>query len=155
MRKKVYTTDQRKSLFKRNESGFTLIELIIVIAILAVIAAIAVPNLLNSIVEARKRTDVNNAQLIADTIARVYASNDAYAGVEVGYVSGTESPIAFGSANSILDNARVLFQSNPKVKYGNLAGNDFFVSVNSTGFIKVYAGSAVASEVFPNAESPY
>lgn len=56
---------------KRKESGFTLIELMIVIAIIAIIASIAIPNLMSS------RMSANEAAAIA-TLRNLHSAQDQY-----------------------------------------------------------------------------
>jgi type IV pilus assembly protein PilA len=54
--------------FKKNQKGFTLVELIVVIAILGVLAALIVPRILGNVDEATKEREIANARTIASEI---------------------------------------------------------------------------------------
>ncbi len=49
---------------QKNTTGFTLVEIMIVVAIIGLLAAIAVPNFVNARSEARQNTCINNLRLI-------------------------------------------------------------------------------------------
>lgn len=57
---------------KRNNQGFSLIELIIVVAILAVLVGILAPQFLKYVERAKRVKDVNTAVEIRDAFSRVY-----------------------------------------------------------------------------------
>lgn len=62
----------------RKKSGFTLIELIVVIAIIGILASIAYPSYQNSVLKSR-RTDGKNALMSAAGIQEsYYSSNNSY-----------------------------------------------------------------------------
>lgn len=56
----------------KDERGFTLIELIVVIAILGILAAIAVPRVTTSLSNAKANADIANAQIIGQAAERYY-----------------------------------------------------------------------------------
>ncbi|HAA64640.1 MAG TPA: prepilin-type cleavage/methylation domain-containing protein [Thermoanaerobacter sp.] len=60
----------------KDERGFTLIELIVVIAILGVLAAIAVPRVTTSLANARVKADEANVKILQNAIERYYVEHD-------------------------------------------------------------------------------
>lgn len=54
----------------KDENGFTLVELIVVIAILGILAAIAVPRFTGTLNQSKNNADKASAQIIADAAAR-------------------------------------------------------------------------------------
>jgi len=55
--------------FQKNEKGFTLVELVVVIAILALLAALLVPRIMGNVEDARASREVANARTIASEIS--------------------------------------------------------------------------------------
>ena len=79
---------------KKNNKGFTLVELIVVLVILAILAAILVPTLLGYINRARSEKDFSTAQTV-----RVAAQ----AAIDQAYGDGKIPGVASGSATKIED----------------------------------------------------
>ncbi len=52
----------------RNEEGFTLVELIVVIAIMAVLAALLIPRIMGNVADATRQTEITTAQTLASEI---------------------------------------------------------------------------------------
>jgi prepilin-type N-terminal cleavage/methylation domain-containing protein len=66
----------------RNEQGFSLIELLIVVAIIAIIAAIAVPSMLTARMAANESGAIQGCRTIGSAeIAYAAVNNQAYAGI--------------------------------------------------------------------------
>ncbi len=63
---------------KKNETGFTLIELMIVVAIIGILAAIAIPNYLNYQCKAKQAEAKSNLGAIRTMEEAYFAANDAY-----------------------------------------------------------------------------
>lgn len=63
-------------LKKRKKSGFTLIEMVVVIAIVVIVAAIAIPQALKAVNKAKASTDVANARTYAGEIMNKVANGD-------------------------------------------------------------------------------
>jgi type IV pilus assembly protein PilE len=83
----------------RQESGFTLVELVVAMLIASVLAAIAIPSYSNYVRKAR-RTDVKTALLdLASLEERYFTNNNVYTGdsASLGYAAGNNWPIAIGS----------------------------------------------------------
>ena len=55
-------------VMKKDNKGFSLIELVIVIAIMAVLVALIAPNLTKYLGQSKRNTDLNNASELADMI---------------------------------------------------------------------------------------
>lgn len=62
---------------KRNQKGFSLVELIIVIAIMAVLIGLLAPQYLKFVSRAKVNTDIQNAVSIADAVNAAIIDNGA------------------------------------------------------------------------------
>jgi prepilin-type N-terminal cleavage/methylation domain-containing protein len=96
-------------MFKRNQEGFTLIELMIVIAIIGILAAIAIPNFIeyrNKSYCSRAESDANSiASALTDYFAipthTVLPTGDAAAAPLIVKMSGTNTGTVGGTITAI------------------------------------------------------
>jgi general secretion pathway protein G len=63
---------------RTRRSGFTLIELVVVVLILGIIAAIAAPKMFNVAGDARLNSTKQSLQVVRDAIELYYSQNNAY-----------------------------------------------------------------------------
>lgn len=66
--------------YKKNDKGFSLIELIIVVAIMAVLVAIIAPNLTRYLKKSKYNTDLHNADELANVIQTCVTDYEAFTG---------------------------------------------------------------------------
>jgi len=79
---------------KKNQKGFTLVEIIVVLVILAILAAAAIPTMLGFVQDARNRTEIANARA-AFVAAQSIATED--------FVTGRATPRLTSGTNEVTD----------------------------------------------------
>lgn len=136
---------------KKNNKGFSLVELIIVIAIMAILAGALAPALIKYINKSRRSTDVSNGDIIRSAIQEALTDENAMNDFLTAYTSGTASgdiPTLAGSAGSFGTELTSILGSNiPKSKYFD-KGNDFTadIDVNTNSVIIKAKGTQVSPE---------
>lgn len=131
---------------RRNNKGFSLVELIIVIAIMAILAGILAPQFIKYIKKSRVSTDIQNAQQIATAISAEYADAGEETTVDFVVINDTTGDAGWkkGTADSDKNRAlKVVLGGVPKVKAES--GKAFAYSVETGGAVKVSVVKADAT----------
>jgi type IV pilus assembly protein PilE len=123
----------RSYRYKKNQAGFTLIELMIVVVIVGILASVAIPSYTSYITDARRQGAVQEMLKIASSQEQHFMDNKAYASslVDLGYVAGTVGMDVSGAIVGATDASAVY---------------NFTISstTNSTsGIIRAYTVSAI------------
>lgn len=115
------------SKIKKNEKGFTLMEMLIVVAIIAVLVAIAIPTFTSSLNKAKVATDQANIRAgYASVMLQVLESD----------LDGAANPVAAGTAYTL--------QKDGSVKLSTAADQNAYLTVGKTDSAEV-AGQAIAN----------
>lgn len=142
---------------KKNNKGFSLVELIIVIAIMAILAGALAPALIKYINKSRRSTDVQNADSLRTALQTALSDPDA-ADANAASNNQVQSAATITSSAtdaflkevySIVGNASLKTKYAPKG--GPSAGQTFGFSVDQAkNEVKVYADTAGNYELSPS-----
>lgn len=133
---------------KKNNKGFSLVELIIVIAIMAILAGALAPALIKYINKSRRSADISNADTIRTACQTAMSDENAMVAISSGFSSQPISDVltnygAFSTEiKSILGDKATITS-----KYFD-KGNDFKVTINVAGnsVVVTAGGSQVSPE---------
>lgn len=144
---------------KKNNKGFSLVELIIVIAIMAILAGALAPALIKYINKSRKSTDVSNAQTLATALTTALSDETAYddaVSKNYGSTTFTTSDIQGAASGAVFLNAvKDNLSKELKTKYD---GSGVFIVKISSDYktFTIYAKTADADhEVYPSVGANY
>ncbi len=142
---------------KKNNKGFSLVELIIVIAIMAILAGALAPALIKYINKSRRSTDVQNADSLRTALQTALSDPDAAdANAANNNAVQSASTITSSATDAFLKEVySIVGSASLKTKYapkgGPNAGQTFGFSVDqATNEVKVFADTAGTYELSPS-----
>ena len=134
---------EKMKKLRKNNKGFSLVELIIVIAIMAILIGVLAPQFIKYVNNSRVSTDVKNGQEIAAAISAEVSD-------------GTNATYATTSATVEItaDNKPSSIGTLPAVKYTKSGDSNWYASWDvANGDVKVFCGGEnAANQVYPTDE---
>lgn len=130
---------------KKNNKGFSLVELIIVIAIMAILAGALAPALIKYINKSRRSADISNADTIRTACQTAMSDEDAMVAIGTGVTGASVSDLKSSYNAFSTEISSILGNSTITSKYFD-KGNEFTVDINVAGnTVIVKAGSQQVS----------
>lgn len=130
---------------KKNNKGFSLVELIIVIAIMAILACALAPALIKYINKSRRSADISNADTIRTACQTAMSDEDAMVAIGTGVTDASVSDLKSSYGAFSTEISSILGNSTITSKYFD-KGNEFTVDINVAGnTVIVKAGSQQVS----------
>lgn len=84
----------RKTRLAREESGFSLIEMLIVLAVIAILLAIAIPSYLGFRERAHRSAAQANLRTALPALAAYHVDNDSYTGLTLAALQGYDQAVS-------------------------------------------------------------
>lgn len=137
----------------KNNKGFSLVELIIVIAIMAILAGALAPALIKYINKSRQSTDIQNADTLRTSVQTALSNPDAVDAITTNPTTFTSSNITNGGDSFLAEVKSVVGSSKLTTKYKD-KGCDFSITVD-LGSNTVTVSSASGSELSPSTVAPW
>ncbi len=133
----------RKANSKRkNNKGFSLVELIIVIAIMAILVGVLAPQFAKYLGKSKTATDVQNAQQIASAISAQWAEDQTLTDSTKKKLpaAGTYDVSTKKTGDAAEAKIQAVIGGNPQVKADS--AKKFIVKWDADGKVEVYVGTA-------------
>lgn len=130
---------------KKNNKGFSLVELIIVIAIMAILAGALAPALIKYINKSRRSADISNADTIRTACQTAMSDEEAMVAIGTGVTGASVSDLKSSYGAFSTEISSILGNSTITSKYFD-KGNEFTVDIDVAGnTVIVKAGSQQVS----------
>ncbi len=136
----------------RENKGFSLVELVIVIAIMAILMGVLAPTLIGNIESSREATDLQNLDTLKGTIATIMSDDEVY--MEVMDAASTADPLLIDLGDGDIANfSNIIVQKkfrdamlehinkSIETKSTVASTNDLYIEITKTGEITVFVAA--------------
>ena len=132
---------------KKNNKGFSLVELIVVIAIMAVLVGVLAPQFIGYVAKSRVSTDIQNAQEIAQAIAVQISDDEASGTTTAGFAIPTTSALVSGISTVVGGTPEVKVHSTYQFYYAIDADANVTITVSDgTTTVQLYPSVTSGSD---------